>query len=138
MALSDKDVDETIASDWAAIREKYTPEEAELAAPEPETPADDAAPAEESIPVSREADGKFKAKDDKAPDKGKVKAKDPKATPAAAANTATEASQEAPVAATAEPSTGQQRDISRAPSTWKPAARAEYEKLPPAIKAEIH
>jgi hypothetical protein len=45
------------------------------------------------------------------------------------------------VATAAEVPAGDQpqvRDVNRAPSTWKPAARAEWDKLSPAIRAEIH
>lgn len=138
MALSDKDVDADIASDWAKISEKYQPEEPE--APEPE--AADAAPADdagdkETIPVSREADGKFKAqeKDAKAqPEKPKAQPKD-KGAEAKAAPAPSEA---VPGEATPAADQPQTRDINRAPSTWKPTARAEWEKLSPAIRAEIH
>ena len=135
MALSDKDVDETMAADWAEIQAKYAPEPVET----PEPKADAAGEVEidppvETIPVSRKPDGKFKAQDDKpakdvAADKGKSAPID-KGKPAVAA----------PAEPAAEPQGDQPqaRDINRAPSTWKPAARAEFDKLSPAIKAEIH
>lgn len=136
MALSDKDVDETMAADWAAIQDKYkaeTPEPVEP--PEPDTEVE-AAPAVETIPVSREADGKFKAKDDKAAKPvADAKAKEPtvaKTTAPAAADSPAPSETGAP-----EPSSPA-RDINRAPSTWKPTARAEFDKLSPVIKAEIH
>lgn len=132
--LADKETDAGIASDWAKIQDKYK-------ADEPiDPPVDDTSvvdePAAETIPVSREADGKFKAAEkDKAADKGK----DPKATAAAAKDIPTEPSKEGSADATAQPpAEGQQRDITRAPSTWKPLARAEFDKLPQTIKAEIH
>jgi hypothetical protein len=143
MALNDKDVDADIASDWAAIQEKYSAPEPD--APErdaPDATANDGAGADENgekIPVSREADGKFKAQDDKAKpavDKTAKPVKDAKPangkTPAAAAETPDPA---AAADATQQP---QARDINRAPSTWKPTARAEWDKLSPAIKTEIH
>jgi hypothetical protein len=132
MALNDKDIDESMAADWASIQEKYAVEEAE--APEPVEAKADA----ETIPISREADGKFKAKEDV--DAKAVKGKDAKPTPAAAKEISTSPSKGGDVTATPEPATDapQARDINRAPSTWKPTARAEYEKLSPAIKAEIH
>jgi hypothetical protein len=129
MALNDKDIDESMAADWAKIQEKYTPE-AEDDAPAVE------AEAVETIPVSREADGKFKAKEDV--DAKPVK--DTKPTPVAAKDLTPAPSKEGVAEATPEPATDQPqaRDINRAPSTWKPAARAEFDKLSPAIKAEIH
>jgi hypothetical protein len=143
MALSDKDVDSDMAKDWAAITEKYTPEpvdvpEDDVSASSPNVPAldhDDG----EKIPVSRKPDGKFKAREDKAAnvdpkvdktkpavDKAAPDAKTPGSDPAAAANPANDGTQP------------QTRDTNRAPSTWKPAARAEWDKLSPSIKAEIH
>jgi hypothetical protein len=136
--LADKDVDAGIASDWKDIQAKYAVEE--VAAPEPVEPEVEAA--KESIPVSREADGKFKANDAK-DEKPKVdakapKGKDPTSAPGPAGEE-TAQSDAAGVPAQGLPSdTPQARDINRAPSTWKPTARAEYDKLPPAIKTEIH
>jgi hypothetical protein len=126
--LADKDVDAGIASDWKDIQAKYAVEE--VAAPEPVEPEVEAA--KESIPVSREADGKFKAQDEKPEPKPVV---DKATKPVKAAPEPTE-----PAVAAVEPPTDapQARDINRAPSTWKPTARAEYDKLPPAIKTEIH
>ncbi len=134
MALSDKDVDEDIASDWAKITEKY-------AAPEPETPptdpddgGEDDSAKPESIPVSREADGKFKARDDKTP-KPEAAEKEPKPAKGAPKDAATEAAA-APAAEGDAPAP--QRDVNRPPSSWKPLARAEWDKLSPAIRAEVH
>jgi hypothetical protein len=139
MALSDKDVDESIAADWATIQEKYRPEEP--AAVEADAPADVAAETDaETIPVSREADGKFKAQTDKDAKPDKVKPVADKATKATK-ETPAETQQRAATAAAdpqADPAQPQARDINRAPSTWKPTARAEFDKLSPAIKAEIH
>jgi hypothetical protein len=138
--LADKDTDAGIASDWAKIQDKYKADEVET--PTPDAPGDDA-PEPEKIPVSREADGKFKTAEkdkpvkDAKPDKGKP-AKEPK--PALDGKTQQAAADASAPAAAEQPNDGttQQRDITRAPSTWKPAARAEFDKLPPTIKAEIH
>jgi hypothetical protein len=136
MALNDKDVDVGIAADWAAIQDKY-------ALPEDDTPATDAnadagdtgdAGADpensgrETNPVSRKPDRLFKAQGDKP------------SRDAAAADRGRTASAGAELAADADRdgSQPQGRDINRAPSTWKPTARASWEKLDPAIKAEIH
>jgi hypothetical protein len=141
MALNDANVDEEMASDWAAIQDKFKAPEPE-APPELEAETSETSPEEssETIPVSREADGKFKAHEREKPAKVDAKAKpakDAKATPAAASPDRAAPSQEGSEAATAEPQS-QQRDITRAPSTWRPLARAEYDKLPAAVKAEIH
>lgn len=126
--LADKDVDDSMASDWAKIQEKYTPEADDAPDVTPEAEAS----GEEVIPVSREADGKFKAQEkDKAPEKEKVT--DKAAKPAKEAKPVAEAPEAAP-----EPTDAPARDINRAPSTWKPTARAEFDKLSPTIKAEIH
>lgn len=144
MALSDKDVDETMAADWAVIQDKYRPDEteateAETATAETETTAaaaPDKGEGAETIPVSREADGKFKAQD-----KGKPAKVDKAAPQVDKAAAVAKGTTETPAAATTEQPVGDQpqaRDINRAPSTWKPAARAEFDKLSPAVKAEIH
>jgi hypothetical protein len=142
MALNDKDIDADIAKDWAAIQEKYTPD-APDADSSTESRADDAGTSEEGgekIPVSREADGKFKAQDKDKPaaeDKGQQK---PKTT--ARHDFDKQERQGMPAAdgpdGQSQPDQPQARDINRAPSTWKPAARAEFDKLSPAVKAEIH
>jgi hypothetical protein len=146
MALSDKDVDDTIAADWAEISKKYAAEEVVDADP----PANDAADGagagagddkgeggEERIPVSREADGKFKARDKSEPeDKGQPK---PKTT--ARQDFDKQQQREAAQPEGQQQAAGDQpqaRDINRPPSTWKPAAREKYAALDPAIKAEIH
>jgi hypothetical protein len=151
MALSDKDVDATMASDWAAIREKYEPEE--IDAPDDGAPANDAAGAAddngeptknakgETIPVSREADGKFKAADKDAKGKPVVEDKGQAKPKITARQDFDKQQPTGPAAPETQQPVGDQpqvRDINRAPSTWKPAARAEWEKLSPAIRAEIH
>jgi hypothetical protein len=147
MALSDKDVDETMAADWAKIQEKYTPEPDD--APERDTPAAatgdvEIDPKPETIPVSRRPDGKFKAQEDAQVDKGNVKVdKAARGTPDKVAAPAKDkaAPAAADIDASAPAATGDQpqgRDINRAPSTWKPAARALWDKVDPALRAEIH
>ena len=125
MSLAGKDVDDQIAADWSAIREKMVADEPEEAAEpvsaeteapvaeKPETPGK-AAPA-----VARDEEGRFKP----APKEAKVKEAKP-----------VKAEQEAAPAEKAV----EARDVNRAPSTWKPTARAEWEKLPPSVRAEIH
>jgi hypothetical protein len=136
--LSDKAVDSEIADDWAKIQEKYTPEE--LEAPEVITEAI-TEEKEEVIPVSREADGKFKAREDKGekkeapkdakPDKGVTDKQKPV--------TETDSIKPAKVEATESPIVETPaRDVERPPSSWKPLVRAEWAKLPPNVRAEIH
>jgi hypothetical protein len=133
MALNDKDIDADMAADWASIQEKYAVEETPEPV-EPVAPGDPAPEPVETIPVSREADGKFKAKEVDKEEKPKVEAKAEKgATEAKAAKAVPDVVDQA--APTDAP---QARDINRAPSTWKPTARAGWEKLDPAIRAEIH
>lgn len=128
MSLNDKDLDESIAADWAAIQEKYAgEEEAEAPAPEVEPPAAEAVAAETDAPSrARDETGKF-AKEAAKPAE--------KAAPAVKAAPAKEAVAPEPAEAGA-PEVA--RDINRAPSTWKPAARADFEKLPATVRAEIH
>ena len=145
MALSDKDVDADIASDWAAIQEKYAPEPVddtaieggEGAASAKGVPAleHDETDTGEKIPVSREADGKFKAQDKAGKDAKPAIEKSAKPSTKTAQPAAADDAKPAAEASTDQP---QARDINRAPSTWKPTARAEWDKLSPAIKAEIH
>jgi hypothetical protein len=130
--LAEKDIDQTMAADWAAIQERHAiePKEVEPVATDTEAPAQE--------PVvdrgdGRTNDGKF------AP-----KAKEPvKTAEPVGKNPPVKAPKEgAPEPASATPSDPAQiatdRDINRAPSTWKPTARAEWEKLPPTVRAEIH
>lgn len=128
MALETQTIDEEIASDWAAIQEKYAvePEAKEPESAEPETPIAERA---------RDESGKFVAREEPTAkptaDAAKVSAPAPakqSAAPIGEAGT--------PPATPAEG--GAEKDVTRAPSTWKPTARAEWDKLPPAIKAEIH
>src|SRR5579859_662998 len=135
MALSDKDVDADMAASWKEIQDKYAVEE--TPAPESvdaDSPADPS-PESETIPVSREPDGKFKAREETAKPAKTAAAKEP-TTGKTAAPAAMDPAATPETAAPESPSPA--RDINRAPSTWKPAARAEFDKLSPAIKAEIH
>jgi hypothetical protein len=123
MALEDQNIDEQMAADWTAIREKHAVEEE----PAPiETPAPEQTP--EPTPESvvdrgdgRRNDGTFAPKA-KEPSKNadNVDKNPPPAEPLA----------QDPVAP--------ERDISKAPSSWKPMERAEWEKLSPAAREAIH
>jgi hypothetical protein len=116
--LADKDVDSTMAADWAAIQERHALDEPD---PEPvsETPVE--SPAEPVVDRGdgRRPDGKF------AP-----KAKDPVVVEPV--------NKDLPVAEPVVGAKGQKLDITQAPSTWKPAARQEFAKLPETVRAEIH
>lgn len=132
-------IDEEIASDWAAIREKYAeelpaePEKAAESAPEPASEPKQERPRDEGGRFAKEA--KEAPKQAERPQIGKEK--QPSAIKPAEASAAVDAGGHE--AATSAADQGAQlRDLSRAPSTWKPAARVEYEKLPEAVKAEIH
>lgn len=134
--LADKDIDSTMAADWAAIMEKHAvePEETEPVAVEPEATAQESVSHDERV---RNEDGTFapKAKETAAPAEAvrkEVAPKPIKGAPKEAAqpNAVAEPDPTHPAEAA--------RDINRAPSTWKPTARAEWEKLPPAVRTEIH
>jgi hypothetical protein len=120
-----ENTDAEMAADWAAIQEKFA---------EPEAPEAELAPETEVVETletrvderARDESGKFAkvAKEAKAPVE--------KATPAPkeAAPVVAESSDPAPQAAPA-------RDITRAPSSWKPAIREEWGKLSENVRAEI-
>lgn len=127
MSLNDKDLDDTMAADWAAIQDKYAVEETEAPAPEVETPAAEPVAVEPETPArARDETGKF----------AKEAAKPVEKTPAVKESAAKEVAAPEPTEVAAAPELA--RDINRAPSTWKPAARVDFEKLPAAARAEIH
>jgi hypothetical protein len=142
-SLTDREIDDEIASDWNAILERHAPEEgqSDAEAQTAEAPADGASdetelPAQEK--PAREADrdraGRFKP--------GNRFARQPTADAPAredaqdAQPETGEAERSAPAAEPAAEAV--QRDIARAPSTWRPTARAEWGKLPETVRAEIH
>lgn len=121
--------DEQMAKDWDAIREKYTVEEEVSTLPAKET--NDAEPAE-AKEKPRDEKGKF-AK----PAKAEPAAKGAPETPAlaAAAKPAADAAQFA--AEQGADAQTLERDLNRAPSSWKPAAKAAWAALAPEIRAEV-
>jgi hypothetical protein len=130
MSLTDANVDETMAADWAGIREKFKEEIPETIpeAPEPEAPKADATPAQESAEDrgdGRRSDGTFVGK-----------AKENEAGPPAVKQNPSPA--EAPAQEPVVGTKGAPVDITKPPSTWKPVARAEFAKLPESVRAEIH
>jgi hypothetical protein len=129
MALNDQDINETMAKDWSAIREKFAVEEPEpqVAEPETETPARSEPETPEPVRARDDA-GKFVKQD-------KVESETPSAEASPAAPTA---GGEPAAPASSSASLAPDRDITRAPSTWSPAQRAEFDKLSPAVKAVIH
>lgn len=111
-------IDEEMASDWAAIKEKY----------KEEAPAETLeAVATETVDTrARDEAGKFvKA----APEPKEAKPAEVIEQPKAQSVT-----QDVQQPTDTQP----QRDINRPPSTWKPQVRGEWEKLTPAVRAEIH
>lgn len=127
MPLEDKNIDEQMAADWAGIREKFkeelpAPEVQEPEAPETPEPTQETA---EDAGRPRNEDGTF------AP-KPKESAKPPASEPKNVASNEPVATE--PVISPK----GTPLDLTRAPNSWKPAARAEFAKLPEAIRAEIH
>lgn len=134
MSLNDKDLDETMAADWAAIQDKYAGEEPEAPTPEVEAPAE---PVVETPGRARDETGKFVEQPKEGPDEKTAKPNVAKsAVPAGGKSPPAQA--DASVPADAGVGATVERDINRAPSTWKPTARAEWEKLPPAVRTEIH
>ena len=131
MAAEELSIDDELRQEYRRIygegKEETTPEPE----PEPEPVAEVAEPESESEPVkaerTRAPDGKFAPKQETP-----AKAESPSTPPTAKAETESPA-----LPATAEPET-QVRDINRAPSSWKPAAKATWDKLPPEIRAEVH
>lgn len=123
-------IDEQIAADWKAIQERHKEEpeaigeRAETLEAEPEALASPEKPRDEA--------GKFV----KAPKEAHAKEAKP-AQKEGLPNEVpvlSEVKDDASSRAIEQP----QRDLTRAPSTWKPQIRAEWEKLPPTVKAEIH
>jgi hypothetical protein len=127
MALNDADINESMAKDWAAIREKFAVEEPDPKAAEPET-TEPVEPQESAETRPRDESGKF-VKQEKADAKEDVQPVHDPADPGADPNVASE-----PLLTTK----GAPVDITRAPSTWKPTARVDFAKLPESARAEIH
>jgi hypothetical protein len=120
-----ENTDAEMAADWAAIQEKFA---------EPEAPEVDEAPETEVVETldtkvderARDESGKFA----KAPKEAKAPVEKATPAPKEAAPVVADSSEPAPQAAPA-------RDITRAPSSWKPAIREEWGKLSENVRAEI-
>ena len=115
--IDDKSLDVSIDDD---IRETLRNIQARSTEPEAETPTEEVAeePAEPKTERARAPDGKF-AKESAAP----AEAPDTPAQPEGQTEPA-------------EPALNV--DLNRAPSSWKPAAKAAWANLPPEIRAEVH
>lgn len=124
--LAEKDIDTTMAADWATIREKYKEEEPESPESEPEAPEK---PLEAKPERARDETGKFVEQPKETKPEVKTEAKPVEK----AVETASEPEPQAAIE-----TSQSQRDLNRAPSTWKPTARVEWEKLPAPVRAEIH
>jgi hypothetical protein len=125
-------LDEELKATWAAVMGGDDGDESNDDAdagdePEAQPPADDAESAPETPEASRARDesGKF------------VKAAE---KPAEIAESGGEAAPVEPAAAIEPMVTRQGKtiDVNRPPSSWRPLAKAEWEKLPPTVRAEIH
>lgn len=131
------DIDETMSKDWADIQDKFAVEEPE-AAPigEPEHHVETVTEEEPAQQLEARTDDRPRDKDGKfvRPAKESKPADGKPADNQAARKTEAAPVQTQPDAA----AQGAQRDVNRAPSTWKPAARAMWDKLSPEIRAEIH
>lgn len=140
-------LDADMANDWAHIREHGVAPDSDgdgVATADPadgageaaatgNEPADAAAPAPAA--VRDPATGKFQK-----PARTATTVADPPAAAAAAADPAAAANVQPPAADSAAGVDAQGRplDINRAPSSWKPAERAEWNKLSPLARAAIH
>lgn len=130
MALADAEIETEMASDWAKIQEKYAVEPDEAPAPAQaaeETPALEA-PAEGER--ARAPNGRF------APESKEVKPDAGKQPAVERTSAARPGEPAATPEASGEPATA--RDVNQPPSTWKPTARADWDKLPPTVRTEIH
>lgn len=121
LSLGTPEADARMAEDWKAIVAKHQVD-------------DEPAPAKETPEVTDDADKQGKARDEK----GKFAKSDKDARAEKVEKTAEDAPAEPQEAAPAAQENTEGRDLNRAPSSWKPAAKAAYNALAPEIKAEIH
>ena len=144
MALSDSNVDETMADDWKAIQEKYAVED-ETEPPE-KSDIQETTPEETTTERPRDDSGKFTKASKESPD-GQGKSTQ---TRESGKEQPTRQTGVGSVAAKPEEGSPDQRsgvgsdagavraDINRAPSSWKPAERALWDKVDPSLRAAIH
>ena len=138
MAADELTIDKEIAADWAAIKEKYQEEPAE-AVTEPSPESSEPATPPETSERPRDESGRFakqlaaNAPPPERPQIGKEKQPPAIKAPASSEGNATEDG-----SASRPASEVPARDLTRAPSTWKPAAREVWAQLPEGVRAEIH
>ena len=132
MAAEELSIDDELRAEYKRIYEgKETEPE-----PTPEPVVEEQAELPLDEPVEdkpRAPDGKFLSRTRKEQEPSAVA----KATPAPAEPSAPPADVPPPAEATPE-ALAPVRDINRAPSSWKPAAKATWDKLPTEIRAEVH
>lgn len=131
--LTDSTVDDEIAADWKEISAKHAVEEPEVL----EAPAEDVIPAKEF--VEKEAKPERTAEERARDEAGRFTKEQPE-KPAKAAAPPTKGETPPSKAAEAAPTeaAAPARDLTRPPSTWKPAAREAFAALPEAVRSEIH
>lgn len=149
MALSDANVDDTMADDWKAIQEKYAVEEEPAPhVEETETP-ETGAETQDSVSrteTARNKDGTFAKTTKETPDGSSKPAKTERSDKVPA-----EAAAKGPAAARTDgaenagavdsgrvPGADSRVDVNRAPSSWKATERAAWDKVPPEARAAIH
>jgi hypothetical protein len=135
MAAEELSIDDELRAEYKRIYEGKTDEPEPTPDPEP-APAETQAELPLDEPAPRAPDGKFLSRTKQEPPaqaKATTAPADPPATPAEVPPTA-----DAQPGALAPPADAPARDINRAPSSWKPAAKATWDKLPPEIRAEVH
>ena len=133
-------LDQTIAEEYRAILERNSAEETP-AEPLEKTAKEESAPAEETeeqkAERARDEQGRFAKQQPKA--KAKESAAPAQQADSSAATAQTPPPQGAPAAADSVTRTdGKPVDLSRAPASWTPAAKAAWNGLPEPIRAEIH
>jgi len=134
VAAEELTMEEDMAQDWAAIREKFAVPEEPPAAESNEPALEQTDSTSEAAPRSRDESGRFTREPVHA--KGEKDQSQP--APAVSRVPSKEAGASPEASAVSTDSSPHSRDIARAPSTWKPTARADWDKLPEGIRAEIH
>jgi hypothetical protein len=125
--MSERDnLDEELADEWQRIQARHMSDDGDK--PEPAAEAettDDAGDEAEGVPA-RDDKGRFASgkAEDEAATQPEAKADE---APAAEPEAQAEPTDDAPA-----------RDLNRPPSSWKPAAKAAWDALPPEIRAEVH
>lgn len=139
--LSDSKVDAEMSADWRDILSRHSEDDDTPETPEgaPEAHAEGQAPPAES-PSEEEVETPPATAEERARDESGRFKKAPKTAKPDKVAPAQEAQQPSDEQQEVQPQQQQEaaRDIARAPSTWRPTARAEWAKLPESVRAEIH